>query len=80
MNIQHPDAIWFVPPILAVAFLLWVLWNFVKEDLRQRGSARAARPQPFPPTSDWGRPASNTAARDVRSPVRVHRPADLLTR
>ncbi|MGB6742604.1 MAG: hypothetical protein WBE38_03020 [Terracidiphilus sp.] len=80
MDIQHPDAIWLIPPILAVAFLLWVLWNFVKEDLRQRGNARAARPQPFAPVEDWGRRVTNTAVRDVRSPVSTHRPADLLTR
>jgi hypothetical protein len=71
MDIRHPEAIWLIPPILAVAFLLWALWNFWKEDMRERRSARAAQPQPFPPAANWERPVFNNAARDVRSSARA---------
>jgi hypothetical protein len=45
MNIAHPDAIWLIPPVLAVAFLLWVLWNFWKDDRRLRDNRQTAQPK-----------------------------------
>jgi hypothetical protein len=28
MDIAHPGALWLIPVILSVGFLLWVLWSF----------------------------------------------------
>ena len=44
MEIPHLDPIWLTIPVLAVSFLLWVLWNFWKEDRKQHENARAAQP------------------------------------
>jgi hypothetical protein len=68
MNIAHPDAIWLIPPLLAVAFLLWVLWNFIQDEKKQRDNARAAHPLLICSSADRDLPASLTAAWDVRSP------------
>lgn len=67
MNIAHPDAIWLIPPLLAVAFLLWVLWNFIQDEKKQRDSARAAHPLLICSSANRDLPASSTAAREVRS-------------
>jgi hypothetical protein len=68
MNIAHPDAIWLIPPLLAVAFLLWVLWNFIQDEKRQRDSARAAAPLLICSSAHRDLPASHTAARQARGP------------
>jgi len=58
MAIHHPDAIWLIPPLLAVSFLLWVLWNFWKDERKHRQSARAAQPHLLVSTRDWDRSSS----------------------
>jgi hypothetical protein len=34
MEITNPGALWLVPVFLSVAFLLWVLWNFWRDEHR----------------------------------------------
>jgi hypothetical protein len=66
MDIRHPDAIWLIPPLLAVVFLLWALWNFWKDDRKHRENARAAQPHLLVSTHDRDRSLSRAEARDLR--------------
>jgi hypothetical protein len=34
MEIAHPGALWLLPVILSVTFLLWVLWSFWRDQRR----------------------------------------------
>jgi hypothetical protein len=63
MNFPHPDAIWLIPPILAVSFLLWVLFNFWKEGRKLRHSASAVQPYLRVSTADCGRRQSRAESR-----------------
>ena len=64
MDIPHPDPIWLIIPVLAVSFLLWVLWNFWKEGRRQQEKDRDAQPCLLVSTSNYNRSPSLA---DVRS-------------
>ena len=68
MNTTHPDAIWLIPPILAVAFLLWVLWKFWKEERKQRRRTNAGQPH-FPVSyAEHAGSASAAMIQHVRNP------------
>jgi hypothetical protein len=30
----HPEALWLVPAVIAIAFMLWMLWNLHRESKR----------------------------------------------
>jgi hypothetical protein len=44
MEIAHPSVLWLIAPLLAIAFLLWVLWNLIQEDRKHRARARVVYP------------------------------------
>jgi|HubBroStandDraft_2_1064218.scaffolds.fasta_scaffold1328993_1 hypothetical protein len=71
MEITHPDAIWLIPPLLAVAFLLWVLWNFIQDEKKQHAKAHAAHPLLICSSANGDFRASSTAVRDVRNSGRA---------
>jgi hypothetical protein len=76
MNTPHPDPIWLILPLLAVSFLLWVLWNFRQEERRLRRGKRAARPQPRASSSDcadltYAASATTTVIRRVKGTSRA---------
>jgi len=60
MEIAHPGFIWLVVPLLAVAFLLWVLWNLIKEDRKHRASARVVYPLHIHASAGENRQASGS--------------------
>jgi hypothetical protein len=70
MNVVHPDPIWLILPLLAVAFFLWVLWNFWQDDRKQRKNDRAAQPKLLVSSRSQNgsqdRTAFDTASRDAR--------------
>jgi len=81
MNIAHPGAIWLIPPALAVAFLLWVLWNFCQDEWKSRKNDRAAEPQLIVQSQTWDRPAHNPAPPELRSTGREYgRPTERIIR
>ena len=65
MDIPHPDPIWLIIPVLAVSFLLWVLWNFWKEGRKQQEAERAAQPCLLVSTSAYERSRSLADMRDL---------------
>jgi hypothetical protein len=83
MDIVHPDPVWLIVPLLAVAFFLWVLWNFWQDERKQRRNDRAAQPKLLVssgrragsrdqgldrgPDGSRDRPAISIAARDARA-------------
>jgi hypothetical protein len=56
MDSLHHDSQWLILPAMAVSFLIWVLWNWWREEKRSR-LAREATAQ------DW--PAPSSAFRDA---------------
>jgi hypothetical protein len=65
MNVHHPDPIWLIIPVLAVSFLLWVLWNFWKDGRKQHEAERAAEPCLLVSTSAYERSRSFADVRNL---------------
>lgn len=56
----HEQSLWLIPVSLAVGFMVWVLWNWWREERRieggrQRGINQRVQPAPSSEALDWHR-------------------------
>ncbi len=73
MDIPHPDPIWLIVPVVCIAFLLWVLWNFWLDGRRQHENERAAQPHLLVSTADCDPSVSRAASGGLYAPEQAIR-------